>query len=103
MGFQLENAAYLELLRRGFKVSVGTLERGQVDFVAQKRDARRYIQVIDSLVDPATYERELKPSHALEDAFPRIVLTSDRLRVGTTEEGIRILNIVDWLLDEPTE
>lgn len=103
VGFQLENAVYLELLRRGFKVSVGTLERGEVDFVAQKRDARRYIQVVDSLADPTTYERELKPLRALEDAFPRIVLTSDRLRVGTTEEGVRILNIVDWLQDTPTE
>ncbi|WP_232050921.1 ATP-binding protein [Arabiibacter massiliensis] len=103
VGFQLENVVYLELLRRGFKVSVGALERGEVDFVAQKRDMRRYIQVVDSLADPATYERELEPLRSLEDAFPRIVLTSDRLRVGTTEEGIRIVNVVDWLRDGAAE
>lgn len=70
VGFQLENVVYLELIRRGFNVSVGTLEKGEVDFVAQKRDVRHYLQVVDSLVDTATYERELKPLRMLEDAFP---------------------------------
>ena len=100
VGFQLENVVYLELIRRGFNVSVGTLEKGEVDFVAQKRDVRHYLQVVDSLVDAATYERELKPLRMLEDAFPRIILTLDCLRVGTTEEGIHIVNLIDWLRDQ---
>ena len=50
------------------------------------------------MVDTAVYRRELEPLRTISDAFPKIVLTLDRYRVGTTEDGIRVINIIDWLL-----
>lgn len=52
------------------------------------------------MVDETVYRRELKPLETLRDSFPKIVLTLDHLRTGTTDEGIRIINTIDWLLQE---
>lgn len=100
IGFQLENVVFIELQRRGFRVSVGALEKGEIDFVAQRRDDRRYLQVSDSLSAETTLERELAPLRVLRDSFPKLIITTDRLHLGTTDEGIRVVNIVDWLMDE---
>ena len=98
LGFQLENVVANELLRRGWTVTVGALSGSEVDFVACKLDQREYIQVTQTMVDTAVYRRELEPLRTISDAFPKIVLTLDRYRVGTTEDGIRVINIIDWLL-----
>lgn len=100
IGYQLENVVYVELLRRGYRVSIGALESAEIDFVAQRRDERLYVQVTDSLAAEHTFNRELSPLRAVDDAFPKLVVTTDQLRVGTTDDGVRIVNIVDWLLDE---
>lgn len=100
VGYQLENVVYVELLRRGYRVTIGSLESTEIDFVAQRRDERLYVQVTDSLAAEHTFERELAPLRAVYDAFPKLVVTTDQLRLGTTGDGVRIVNIVDWLLDE---
>ncbi|WP_246165690.1 hypothetical protein [Bifidobacterium canis] len=51
------------------------------------------------MLDETTRTRELAPLQAVHDSFPKIVLTLDRFRLGTTTDGIEIRNIVDWLLD----
>lgn len=96
-GAQLECVVYNELIRRGFAVTVGALLKGEIDFVAEKNGEKTYIQVTESLVSPETYERELKPFDLIADSFPKIILTADPFRQGTTEKGIRIINIIDWL------
>lgn len=98
LGAQLECVVFNELVRRGYNVTVGALLKGEVDFVADKHDERLYIQVTETLASPETYERELAPFFLVNDAFPKLVLTTDRLRLGTTEQGVRIENPVDWLL-----
>ncbi len=98
LGAQLECVVFNELVRRGYNVTVGALLKGEVDFVADKHDERLYIQVTETLASPETYERELAPFSLVNDAFPKLVLTTDRLRLGTTEQGVRIENPVDWLL-----
>ena len=50
------------------------------------------------MLEESTRARELAPLQSLSDAFPKIVLTLDRFRLGTTSDGIEIRNIVDWLL-----
>ncbi|MDO4854601.1 MAG: ATP-binding protein [Coriobacteriia bacterium] len=97
-GFQIENVVHNELTRRGWKPTVGTLRAGEVDFVAEKAQERCYVQVSESIADPSTYERELAPLNAIDDAWPKYVLTADYLNCGTTENGIQIVNIIDWLL-----
>ena len=97
-GFQLENVVHNELVRRGYAVEVGTLKAGEVDFVARRNDEVVYVQVCATMLDPATRERELKPLRAITDAFPRRVITLDRFGLGTTEDGIQVVNAIDWLL-----
>lgn len=99
VGFQLENAVFVELLRRGYRVSVGVVGAAEVDFVARCRDERLYVQVSDALTAETTLERELSALRAVHDAYPKYLVTTDRLHVGTTEDGIRIVNVADWLLE----
>lgn len=98
-GYQIENVVHNELVRRGWRASIGTLQAGEVDFVAQRFQERCYIQVTESMTNPATYKRELAALQAIEDAWPKYVITADRVNCGTTEDGIRVVNVIDWLLE----
>ena len=97
-GFQLENLVFNELIRRGYHIEVGALRTGEVDFVATRADERLYVQVTETMLGEKTRERELTPLLAIRDAFPKMVLTLDRLGLGVTEEGIRVANTIDWVL-----
>ncbi|MCO6559223.1 MAG: ATP-binding protein [Bifidobacterium sp.] len=96
-GFQLENVVYNELLRRGWKVEVGTDGKAEVDFVARKYEKIEYFQVTETMLGADVRARELAPLQALRDSFPKTVLTLDHFSTGTTEDGINIVNIIDWL------
>ena len=69
----------------------------EIDFVADKSGKRDYYQVSMTLLDEETRERELRPLRELDGPGKRIVLTMDRLGLGT-EGNIEIINIIDWLL-----
>lgn len=100
-GAQIECVVFNELKRRKLHPEVGVLRTEEIDFVAYgKNGEREYIQVTASMVDDATYKRELAPFESLADSFPKTVLTLDRYRTGITETGVRIVNLVDWLLEE---
>lgn len=96
VGHVLENIVYLELLRRGYRVSIGKMDALEVDFVAEKGDERIYYQVAASILDSATYDSEFAPLKKIADHYPKFVLTMDTLPMG--EDGIRQVNIVDFLL-----
>lgn len=96
----LENVVFNELLRHGWTPRVGALPNAEVDFVATRGDGRLYVQVSWSVADEITLQRELEPLRRLTDAYPRLLLTTDRLGTGTTSEGIVITNICDWLLGQ---
>jgi predicted AAA+ superfamily ATPase len=98
-GHVTENVVFLELIRRGFDVSVGTLPNSEVDFIAQDKDTRCYIQVSETALDPAVLAREIEPFSSINDAFPRILITKDHTDFST--EGIRHINLYDFLLGEP--
>ena len=97
VGRILENIVYLELLRRGYRVSVGKVDTLEVDFVAESGDERIYYQVSASVLDPATYDREFRPLKRIHDNYPKYVLSMDDLPMG--EDGIRQMNIIDFLLE----
>ena len=99
LGSQLECVVYNELIHRGYSVTVGALPKGEIDFIAQRRSEKMYIQVTESLISPETRERELRAFSFVNDSFPKIVLTGDRMGIGTTEDGVKIENLIDWLLD----
>lgn len=99
IGFQLESVVRMELARQGFRVTVGTLKNGEVDFIARNGDQTLYIQAAQSVIDPATMEREANALRDITDAHPKMILTLDRIGLGTTPDGIRVENLIDWLLD----
>lgn len=98
LGFSLENVVYLELLRRGYSVNVGKVGNTEVDFVAKKDDRYHYFQVTATMLDPATFEREITPLRNIRDNYPKTILTLDRMTLGNYD-GIEAVNAVDWLLN----
>lgn len=98
-GHVLENVVYLELLRRGYDVSVGALPGGEVDFVARSAEGLEYYQVAESTSQPDVLDRELKPLRSLKDAYPKYLLTLDEINGEADYEGIRKQNALQWLLE----
>lgn len=104
IGHRLENIIYLELLRlnKG-KIFVGKNEDSEVDFILQMSNGKRvYYQVAYQVNDrPETLKRELAPFFKIKDNYPKILLTMDL--VPEEFEGIKKINIVNWLLDKSIE
>lgn len=96
-GHILENIVFLELLRRDYRVCIGKVGETEVDFVAEKPDDKLYIQVTESMLSQETRERELKPLRMIQDNYEKIVLSMDRNFI-TSYDGIKSLNLIDWLL-----
>jgi len=94
----LENLVFLELLRRGFDVFVGKVGEYEVDFVAQRGANQVYAQVSLSLRDPDVLHRELRSLRAINDSFPKMIISRDVDPV-TNIDGIKIINVVDFLLE----
>ena len=94
----LENVVYLELVRRGYTVRVGSYRDWKVDFTAVRGGETEYYQVCLTMMSEDTRVRELRSLDAIRDNFPKTVLTLDRFGLGS-ENGIRIVNVLDWLTD----
>ena len=97
-GHVLENIVYLELLRRGYEVSIGKIGSLEVDFVASKPNEKIYYQVSATIMDEKTRERELRPLESISDNYPKYILTMDQT-VFNDYSGIRVKNIIDFLLE----
>lgn len=97
-GHKLENIVYLELLRRNYKVFIGKVNNLEVDFVAEKDGFTEYYQVSQTVLDEKVLERELKPLKGIKDHNLKYLLTMDVVP-KTNYDGIRQLNIIDWLLE----
>lgn len=98
LGFSLENIVYLELLRRGYKVTIGKQGNTEIDFVADRQHIYKYFQVTADMTAPETFEREMQPLKNIRDNYEKTVLTSDLLTEGNYN-GIQIKNLTDWLLE----
>lgn len=96
-GHIMENIVFLELLRRDYRVYIGKVGDTEVDFVAEKPNDKLYIQVTESLQAPETRERELRPLQMISDNYEKIILSMDRDYINSYE-GIKALNLIDWLL-----
>lgn len=94
---QLENLVYLELIRRGYRVTVGSYRDREVDFTAVRNGEVEYFQVTQTMLPENVYEREVRSLRDVGDNFPKTVLSLDPFPVPI-EGGIKHRNIVDWLL-----
>lgn len=93
----IENIVYLELLRRGYEITIGKVDNLEVDFVCKKQNRPIYIQVSYLLSSEETIERELKPLKNISDNYPKYVITMDE--VNMSHDGIEHLNLIDFLID----
>ena len=96
-GHIIENIVFLELIRRDYHVYIGKFKETEIDFVAEKPNDKLYIQVTESMLSPETRERELRPLQMIPDNYEKIVLSMDRNYI-TSYDGIKSLNLIDWLL-----
>lgn len=92
----LENIVYLELLRRGYKVTVGKTREKEIDFVCNKRGEKLYIQVSYLLAAQETIDREFGVYDNIRDNFPKYVVSLDEFDMS--RNGIKHRNIRDFLL-----
>lgn len=98
IGHLLENIVYLELLRRGYNVSIGKIGNEEVDFIASNSEDIIYFQVSASVLDEETLKRELRPLDKITDHYQKYLLTLDNLPTASYN-GIKRINVIDWLLD----
>ena len=98
-GHALENVVYFELLRRGYDVAIGKVDNAEVDFIATKADDKLYVQVTESMTSEDVRRRELAPLQKIKDNYEKIVLSLDP-GMDTSYDGIKSLNLIDWLIDQ---
>ena len=96
-GHAIENVVYFELLRRGYDVAIGKIDNQEVDFIATTADDKLYIQVTESMQSEDVRKRELSPLQKIRDNYEKIVLSLEP-GLDASYDGIKSLNLVDWLL-----
>ncbi len=96
IGALIENVIYNELIYRGYEVYVGKTTNGEIDFVVMDGDQRSYYQVAYLLTDENVVKREFGAYEAINDNFPKYVLSLDKF--DFSRNGIKHVNIIDFLL-----
>lgn len=91
-----ENLVYLEMRTRGYQVRVGKLKNQEIDFICQKGSEKLYIQVA-YLLTPQDMDREFGNLKAVQDNYPKYVISSDPLDMS--QDGIIHKNILEFLLE----
>ena len=97
----LENIVYLELLRRGYTVTVGKYGDKEVDFVCDKHGEKLYVQVTYLLASEETINREFGVYDNIRDNYPKYVVSLDEFDMS--RNGIKHRNIRDFLLADKWE
>lgn len=97
-GHAIENVVYFELLCRGYDVAIGKVGTAEVDFIATKADEKLYVQVTESMESETVRTRELAPLQKIADNYEKIVLSLNP-GLDSSYEGIKSLNLIDWLLE----
>lgn len=96
-GHAIENVVYFELRRRGYDVAIGKIDNAEVDFIATTAYDKKYIQVTESMQSEEVRKRELAPLLKIRDNYEKIVLSLEP-GLDSSYEGIKSLNLIDWLL-----
>ena len=99
LGAYIENVVYNELIYRGYEVKIGTLENGEIDFIALKDGKKEYYQVCYILGDnDSVINREFGAYKGIDDNYPKYVISTDKFDMS--QDGIIHKNIINWLLEK---
>ena len=80
-------------------MAIGKVDQAEVDFIATRADDKLYVQVTESMTNEDTRRRELAPPQKIKDNYEKIVLSLDT-GMDTSYDGIKSLNLIDWLIDQ---
>ena len=97
IGQVLENVVCHHLLVCGYALYIGRDGDKEVDFVAERNGEKLYVQVAYSVIDPKTHEREFGNLLAIQDNYPKIVVTMDEVE-GVSYQGIEQVPVRKFLL-----
>lgn len=95
----LENIVYLELKRRGYDVYIGKMNDKEIDFVATKQNDKIYVQVTQEIKSEKTQKGEYDQLLKIRDNYPKYVVMANDF-AGGNYEGIKTMNIIDFLLSK---
>ena len=93
----IENAVYKHLCFLGYKVQVGVLGAGEIDFVCTKPDKTAYVQVTYLMGDQSTRNREFGPLEKIRDNHPKYVISATPLLSSRDENGIKHISLREFL------
>lgn len=96
----IENVIYLQLLRKGYNVTIGQLPNAEIDFVAEKNNRRLYIQACYQLPNEETRKREYGNLALIDDNYPKYVVSMDLLANSGGYNGIESVHLRQFLNDE---
>ena len=109
----MENILYCDLIRRGYDVDVGVVEKHivtddgkkvrkklEVDFVVNRGSRRYYIQSALSVADPEKQKQEIASLIQIPDSFKKIIVVRDYIKPRQDENGILYIGIEQFLLDD---
>lgn len=99
IGHVLENIVFLELIRRGYSVSIGKNKEFEIDFIATNNNEKKYYQVTKTLLNENVLNREKRALNISNDFFEKTIITMDKTYIKTSENGIKYVNIIDFLLE----
>jgi len=94
----IENIVFMELLFRGKKVAVGSINGNEIDFIVLDKDKREYYQVTTEMLDPAVKEREKRSLNMIPDNHPKTIITLQPYPFKDIN-GIRVVALADFLLE----
>jgi len=96
LGGRLESIVANELLAKGYKISVGVMRNGEIDFIAEKNNETEYIQVCYHIDSDETMQREINSFEGIPER--KLLITADNF--DYSQKGVKSINIIDWLLSE---
>jgi predicted AAA+ superfamily ATPase len=96
VGKYLENAVFLDLKRKGYTVYTGKLRDKEIDFIAEKDDIKKYIQVCYLLADESVVEREFGNLEQVADHYEKMVISLDDVNLGN-RRGIKHINAWEFI------
>lgn len=93
----MENAVYQHLVRLGYHVYVGQLQKAEIDFVAEKQGSTIYVQVTYLLASQETVDREFGNLLRIKNSYPKYVVSMDTMSGLANVDGVKHVHLRDFL------